>query len=79
MAIIRFEGLFALFFRYSLIMSCCRWSPQHRPSVMELIQKLQAEEISANGSTVLRVPGPLDIEKYMREAGYGEAYNYAVL
>uniref|UniRef100_H3C273 Serine/threonine/tyrosine kinase 1a n=1 Tax=Tetraodon nigroviridis TaxID=99883 RepID=H3C273_TETNG len=64
---------------YSLIMSCCRWSPQHRPSVMELIQKLQAEEISANGSTVLRVPGPLDIEKYMREAGYGEAYNYAVL
>lgn len=43
-----------------------------------LIQELQAGERSANGRTVLRVPEPLDIEKYMREAGYGEAYNYAV-
>lgn len=45
----------------------------------ELIRKLQAGEESANGRTILRVPEPLEIEKYMREAGYGEAYNYAVL
>ena len=45
----------------------------------ELIRKLQAGEKSANGSAVLRVPEPLNIEKYLREAGYGEAYNYAVL
>lgn len=79
MVIIRFEDPFALLFRYSLIRSCCRWSPQHRLSVTGLIQKLQAGERSANGRTVLRVTELLDIEKYMREAGYGEAYNYAVL
>lgn len=66
-------------FRYSLIRSCCHWNPQHRLSMAELIQKLQAGERSANGRRVLRVPEPLDFEKYMREAGYGEAYNYAVL
>lgn len=68
-----------LLHRYSIIRSCCQWSPQHRLSMSELIRKLQAGEVSANGRTILRVPEPLDIEKYMREAGYGEAYNYAVL
>ncbi|TKS88826.1 Tyrosine-protein kinase STYK1 [Collichthys lucidus] len=63
---------------YSIIKSCCSWNPQQRPSVSQLIGKLQAGEKSANGRTVLRVPEPLDIEKYLREAGYGEAYNYAV-
>ncbi|XP_011618114.1 tyrosine-protein kinase STYK1-like isoform X3 [Takifugu rubripes] len=69
----------ALLFRYSLIRSCCHWSPQHRLSMTELIQKLRAGERSANDRRVLRVPEPLDFEKYMREAGYGETYNYAVL
>ncbi|KAM8766425.1 tyrosine-protein kinase STYK1 [Acanthopagrus schlegelii] len=64
---------------YSIIKSCCHWNPQHRLPMSELIRKLQAGEKSANGRTVLRVPEPLDIGKYMREAGYGEAYNYAVL
>ncbi|XP_040908679.1 tyrosine-protein kinase STYK1 [Toxotes jaculatrix] len=64
---------------YSLIRSCCHWSPQQRLSMSELIQRLQAGEKSANGRTVIRVPEPLDIESYLREAGYGEAYNYAVL
>lgn len=64
---------------YSIIRSCCQWNPQQRPSMSELIRKLQAGEKSANGRTVLRVPEPLNIEIYMREAGYGEAYNYAVL
>lgn len=64
---------------FALIRSCCQWSPQQRPSMAELIRKLQAGEKSANGRTVLIVPEPLDIEKYLREAGYGEAFNYAVL
>lgn len=45
----------------------------------ELIRKLEAGAKSANGTTVLRVPEPIDIEKYLREAGYGEEVNYAVL
>ncbi|KAM3858544.1 tyrosine-protein kinase STYK1 [Diretmus argenteus] len=64
---------------YSVIRSCCQWSPQQRLSMPELIRKLQSGEKAANGRTVLRVPEPLDIERYLREAGYGEAYNYAVL
>ncbi|KAM3596299.1 uncharacterized protein V6R79_011953 [Siganus canaliculatus] len=64
---------------YSIIRSCCNFNPQQRLSVSELLGKLRAGEKSANGRTVLRVPEPLDIEKYLREAGYGEAYNYAVL
>ncbi|KAM4550792.1 tyrosine-protein kinase STYK1-like [Fundulus diaphanus] len=64
---------------YSIMKSCCQWTPQGRPSVPELIRLLHAGETSANGSTVLTVPEPLNLEKYMREAGYGEALNYAVL
>uniref|UniRef100_A0A3Q2NQA7 Tyrosine-protein kinase STYK1 n=1 Tax=Fundulus heteroclitus TaxID=8078 RepID=A0A3Q2NQA7_FUNHE len=64
---------------YSIMKSCCQWTPQGRPSVPELIRLLRAGETSANGSTVLTVPEPLNLEKYMREAGYGEAFNYAVL
>uniref|UniRef100_A0A3Q3MLP0 Serine/threonine/tyrosine kinase 1a n=1 Tax=Mastacembelus armatus TaxID=205130 RepID=A0A3Q3MLP0_9TELE len=64
---------------FSIIKSCCHWNPQQRLSVAELITKLQAGEKSANGRTVLRVSEPIDIEKYMREAGYGEGSNFAVL
>ncbi|KAM4539518.1 tyrosine-protein kinase STYK1 [Odontesthes bonariensis] len=64
---------------YSIIRSCCHWSPQQRITIPELLRKLKAGENSANGRTVLRVPEPLNFEKYLREAGYGEAYNYAVL
>ncbi|XP_071771312.1 tyrosine-protein kinase STYK1 [Centroberyx gerrardi] len=64
---------------FAIIRSCCQWSPQQRLSMSELIRKLHAGEKSANGRTVIRVPEPLDMEKYLREAGYGEAYNYAVL
>ncbi|XP_031732368.1 tyrosine-protein kinase STYK1 [Anarrhichthys ocellatus] len=64
---------------YSIIRACCQWRPQQRVSMSELIRTLQEAERSANGSKVLRVSGPLDIEKYMKEAEYGELYNYAVL
>lgn len=64
---------------YSIITGCCHWRPENRLSMPQLIRTLQEGEKSANGRTVLRVTEPLDIEKYLREAGYGEAYNYAVL
>ncbi|XP_061764424.1 tyrosine-protein kinase STYK1 isoform X2 [Nerophis ophidion] len=64
---------------FAIITSCCHWSPQRRVSVATLVEKLQAGQRSANGRTVIRVSEPLDTGKYLREAGYGEAYNYAVL
>ncbi|XP_042363132.1 tyrosine-protein kinase STYK1 [Plectropomus leopardus] len=64
---------------YSIIRGCCHWRPDQRPTMPELIRQLQSGEKSANGRTVLRVPEPIDIENYLREAGYGEAFNYAVL
>ncbi|KAK9527155.1 hypothetical protein VZT92_015812 [Zoarces viviparus] len=64
---------------YSVIRACCHWRPQQRLSMSELIRTLQEAERSANGRTVLRVSEPLDMEKYMKEAGYGEVYHYAVL
>lgn len=64
---------------YSIIKSCCQWSPQRRPSLTDLIRILQAGEQTANGSAALGVPEPLNIERYMREAGYGESFNYATL
>nr|XP_057902704.1 tyrosine-protein kinase STYK1-like isoform X2 [Doryrhamphus excisus] len=64
---------------FAIITSCSQWSPQRRVSVATLIEKLQTGERSANGRTVIRVSEPLDTGKYLREAGYDEAYNYAVL
>lgn len=64
---------------FSIIKGCSSWNPLQRLSMSELIRKLHAGEQSANERTVLRVPEPINIEKYMREAGFGEAYNYAVL
>ncbi|KAM9737748.1 tyrosine-protein kinase STYK1-like isoform 1-T2 [Menidia menidia] len=63
---------------YSTIRSCCHWTQQRRISLTELRRILQAGEETANGRTVLRVPEPLNFGQYLREAGYGEAYNYAV-
>lgn len=45
----------------------------------EVTRRVEAGEDSADGAAALRAPGPMDIERYLREAGYGEAYNYAVL
>ncbi|XP_017574071.1 tyrosine-protein kinase STYK1 isoform X1 [Pygocentrus nattereri] len=64
---------------YSIMKECCQWRPQDRASLAEVTSKLWLGERSANDTAVLRVPEPLNIEKYMREAGYGEAYNFAVL
>ncbi|XP_030596702.1 tyrosine-protein kinase STYK1 [Archocentrus centrarchus] len=64
---------------YSIIRSCCHFNTKNRLSTSELIRTLHAGEKSANGRTVIRVTEPFIFEKYLREAGYGEAYSYAVL
>uniref|UniRef100_A0A8C6TXC2 Protein kinase domain-containing protein n=1 Tax=Neogobius melanostomus TaxID=47308 RepID=A0A8C6TXC2_9GOBI len=64
---------------FTLIKSCCQWSPQQRASLPKLIRKLESAERTEGGSAVLRVPEPLEVGQYLQEAGYEEAYNYAVL
>ncbi|XP_060760056.1 tyrosine-protein kinase STYK1 isoform X4 [Neoarius graeffei] len=64
---------------YSIIQACCQWRPQDRAPLKELISMLQIAERHANDTVVLQASEPLDIEKYMREAGYGEAYNFALI
>lgn len=64
---------------YSIMKDCCQWRPQERLSLTEVISKLKSGERNANDTVVLRVPEALDIGTYMREAGYGESFNYAVV
>ncbi len=67
-----------LFSSYSLIKACCQWKEHDRPSLAEVRRKLQSGEKSANDSSVIRVPEPINIEQYLQEAGYGESNNYTV-
>ncbi|XP_061676481.1 tyrosine-protein kinase STYK1-like isoform X2 [Syngnathoides biaculeatus] len=64
---------------FAAMSSCCQWNPRRRVTVGTLAEKLRAGERTANGLTPVRAAGPLDPERYLREAGYGEAYNYALL
>ncbi|CAL1583676.1 unnamed protein product [Knipowitschia caucasica] len=64
---------------YTLMKSCCQWSPQQRVSVPELSRRLEAGERTANSSAAFRTPERLDLNTYMQQAGYTEAYDYAVL
>ncbi|XP_064166174.1 tyrosine-protein kinase STYK1b [Anguilla rostrata] len=63
---------------YSIIKSCCHWKEADRATLSEVIRKLQSGEKSANDKSVIRVPEPINIEKYLQEAGYGETHNYTV-
>ncbi|CAL8341231.1 tyrosine-protein kinase STYK1b [Gadus morhua] len=62
---------------YSMIKSCCQWKEQERTSLAELSRKLQSSEKNASDK-VLRGPEPVNIERYLQEAGYGEANSYTV-
>lgn len=70
--------LLLLFFSYSLIKACSQWKEHDRPSLAEVRRKLQSGEKSANDSSVIRVPEPINIEQYLKEAGYGESNDYTV-
>ncbi|KAM8868913.1 tyrosine-protein kinase STYK1b [Spinachia spinachia] len=62
---------------YSVIKSCCQWKDQDRPSLAEVSRKVLSGEKNASDK-VLKVSGPVNIEKYLREAGYGETNSYTV-
>ncbi|KAG7271556.1 hypothetical protein CRUP_027830 [Coryphaenoides rupestris] len=62
---------------YSMIKSCCQWKDQERPSLADISRKLQSSEKNTSDK-VLRRPEPANIERYLQEAGYGEANNYTV-
>ncbi|XP_052003509.1 LOW QUALITY PROTEIN: tyrosine-protein kinase STYK1-like [Xyrauchen texanus] len=63
---------------YSIIKACCQWKEQERPSLADIRRKLQSGEKSANDSVILRVPEPINIEQYLKDAGYGESNNYTI-
>ncbi|XP_067457335.1 tyrosine-protein kinase STYK1b [Thunnus thynnus] len=62
---------------YTIIKGCCQWKYQDRPSLAEVKRKLVSGEKSASDK-VLKVPGKVNIEQYLQEAGYGETNSYTV-
>ncbi|KAM4580962.1 tyrosine-protein kinase STYK1b isoform 1-T2 [Odontesthes bonariensis] len=62
---------------HALIKSCCQWKDQDRPSLAEASRKLVSGEKSASDK-VLKASGPVNIEQYLQEAGYGETNSYTV-
>uniref|UniRef100_A0A672GFT9 Tyrosine-protein kinase STYK1-like n=1 Tax=Salarias fasciatus TaxID=181472 RepID=A0A672GFT9_SALFA len=62
---------------YAIIKGCCHWKEQDRPSLPEVSRKLTAAEKSASDK-VLKAAGPVNIEQYLQEAGYGENNSYTV-
>ncbi|XP_041964083.1 tyrosine-protein kinase STYK1b [Alosa sapidissima] len=63
---------------YAIIKACCQWKEQDRVSLAEVSRKLQSGEKSANDKTVFRVPELINIERYLKEAGYGDSNSYTV-
>nr|XP_057909531.1 tyrosine-protein kinase STYK1b [Doryrhamphus excisus] len=62
---------------HSIMKGCCQWKDADRPTLAELSRKLVSGEKSASDK-VLKVSGPVNIEQYLQEAGYGEANSYTV-
>ncbi|KAL7887113.1 hypothetical protein AOLI_G00048340 [Acnodon oligacanthus] len=63
---------------HTIIRGCCQWKEQDRASLDEIRRKLQSGEKSSNDKTVLQVPEPINIERYLQEAGYGESNSYTI-
>ncbi|XP_018591467.1 tyrosine-protein kinase STYK1b [Scleropages formosus] len=64
---------------YSIIKNCCQWKEHDRATLPEVIRKLQSGQNTANDSVVLRVSEPINVERYLHEAGYGESIHYSIL
>ncbi|XP_051812672.1 tyrosine-protein kinase STYK1b isoform X2 [Acanthochromis polyacanthus] len=62
---------------YAVIKGCCQWKDQDRPTLAEAGRKLASAEKSASDK-VLKAGGPVNIERYLQEAGYGETNSYTV-
>ncbi|XP_072536008.1 tyrosine-protein kinase STYK1b [Salminus brasiliensis] len=63
---------------HSIIKACSHWKEQDRTPLAEISRKLQSAEKSANDKNVLRVPEPINIERYLQDVGYGESNSYTV-
>uniref|UniRef100_A0AAQ4RJN9 Protein kinase domain-containing protein n=1 Tax=Gasterosteus aculeatus aculeatus TaxID=481459 RepID=A0AAQ4RJN9_GASAC len=62
---------------YAVIKSCCQWKDQDRPSLAEVSRKVLSGEKNASDK-VLKASEPVNIEKYLQEAGYGDTNSYTV-
>uniref|UniRef100_A0A3Q3XEQ2 Protein kinase domain-containing protein n=1 Tax=Mola mola TaxID=94237 RepID=A0A3Q3XEQ2_MOLML len=62
---------------YSIIKSCCQWKDQDRVSLAEVSRKLLSGENSASDK-LLKASGTINIEQYLKEAGYGENNSYTI-
>ncbi|XP_026858932.2 tyrosine-protein kinase STYK1b [Electrophorus electricus] len=63
---------------HSIIKGCCQWKEQDRTLLAEISRKLQSGEKGANDKAVLRAPGPIKVEQYLQQAGYGDFNDYTV-
>uniref|UniRef100_A0A3P8SSD4 Serine/threonine/tyrosine kinase 1b n=1 Tax=Amphiprion percula TaxID=161767 RepID=A0A3P8SSD4_AMPPE len=61
----------------TIIKGCCQWKDQDRPTLAEVSRKLASGEKSASDK-VLKAGGPVNIEQYLQEAGYGETNSYTI-
>lgn len=62
---------------HSIIKACCQWKDQDRPTLAEVSRKLLSGDKSASDK-VMKASGPVNIEQYLQEAGYGESNSYTV-
>ncbi|KAK1794744.1 hypothetical protein P4O66_009946 [Electrophorus voltai] len=63
---------------HSIIKGCCQWKEQDRTLLAEISRKLQSGEKGANDKAVLQAPGPIKVEQYLQQAGYGDFNDYTV-
>ncbi|MGH0115108.1 UNVERIFIED_CONTAM: hypothetical protein FKN15_070628 [Acipenser sinensis] len=64
---------------YNIMKACCQWKASDRPSLAELSRRLQSGEKHGDDRTVLRVPEPINMIQYMREAGFPLPSDYSIL
>ncbi|RXM98040.1 Tyrosine-protein kinase STYK1 [Acipenser ruthenus] len=65
--------------RYNIMKACCQWKASDRPSLAELSRRLQSGEKHGDDRTVLRVPEPINMIQYLREAGFPLPSDYSIL
>ncbi|XP_077382976.1 tyrosine-protein kinase STYK1b [Festucalex cinctus] len=62
---------------YAVIKGCCQWKEADRPTLADVTRKLMSGEKSASDK-VLKGAQAVNLERYLQEAGYGEANSYTV-
>ncbi|XP_077431678.1 tyrosine-protein kinase STYK1b [Vanacampus margaritifer] len=62
---------------YAVIKGCCQWKEADRPTLADVTRKLVSGEKSASDK-VLKGAQAVNLERYLQEAGFGEANSYTV-